>query len=349
MMRFTVARAVSCALAVSACATTPAAPIALPGLEAAIAKGDYPETTGVLILKDGASVYERYFGAGAADRLNDTRSATKTIVALAVGAAIADRKIASVDDRVWPLFASDGFAATARAKETTYRDLLTMTSSRDCDDNNDTPGNEENMYPRENWKEFFWSLPDMTGWTREADGLGPWRYCTAGSFILGQAVERATGEAIDAYVARRLFAPLGIERAQWDKSPSGEIQTGGGLELTLADLGKIATLILDRGAWNGAQLLPAAWIDEMTTARRDAFAGMRYGYQMWTRDYETPCGAKTAWFMAGNGGNHILVFPADRLVVAVARERYNTRTMHPESFDMVEKQILPAAACGAAG
>lgn len=66
----------------------------------------------------------------------------------------------------------------------------------------------------------------MGGWKREADGLGPWRYCTAGSFLLGQIVERAVGERIDSYVARRILDPLGIARAQWDRSPSGEFQTG---------------------------------------------------------------------------------------------------------------------------
>lgn len=334
------------------CATPQAgapAPLDLASLETAIAEGAYPETTGILVIDDGRTVYERYFGAGAKDRLNDTRSATKTIVALAIGAAIADGAVNSVDDPVWPLFSGDGYAASAMAREITFRDLLTMTSSRDCDDNNDTPGNEENMYPTESWKAFFWSLLDMQGWKRDADGLGPWRYCTAGSFILGQAVERATGEPVDAYIARRIFAPLGISRAEWDRSPSGEAQTGGGLELTLIDLGKLATLILDRGEWNGEQVLPGAWIDDMTTARRDAFMGMRYGYQMWTRGYPSPCGVKTAWFMAGNGGNHILVFPGDRLVIAIVRERYNTRTMHPESFEMAEKHILPAAACPANG
>ena len=115
--------------------------------------------------------------------------------------------------------------------------------------------------------------------------------------------------------------------------------------MTLADLGKLATLILVRGAWNGAQIIPPAWIDEMTTARREAFPGMRYGYKMWTRDYVSPCGAKTAWFMAGNGGNNALVFPAERLVIVITRERYNTRTMHTESIAMVEKHLLPALAC----
>lgn len=63
-------------------------------------------------------------------------------------------------------------------------------------------------------------------------------------------------------------------------------------------------------------------------------------------EHQTACGAKTALFMAGNGGNHALVFPAERLVIVITRERYNTRTMHPESFAMVETHLLPALACG---
>lgn len=345
-----------CLLSVAACVNPPsaapgsaalqtaAAPPSLAGLEAAITRGDYPLTTSVLVLRNGEIAHESYFGVGARDRLNDTRSATKTIVALAVGAAIEDGLVASVDAPVAPLFPEFANAAPFM-RDITFRDLLTMTSALHCDDNNDTPGNEENMYPQSNWVDFVRSLPEEPGWARAQDGLGPWRYCTAGSFLLGQAIERASGQPIDAYIEARVLGPLGVTNMQWDRSPSGEVQTGGGLELSARDLGKLGWLIVERGRWGGSQIVPASWIDEMTTVRRPTFMGMRYGYQIWARDYPTPCGEVTAWFMAGNGGNHVLAIPQRRLVVVVTREAYNTRGMHPQTMDMVERFILPAAAC----
>jgi CubicO group peptidase (beta-lactamase class C family) len=351
-------------LAVTACASPPQAPAAITpqaeeapvfsdaaaeAIKTALEGDAYPKTTSILILKDGETVFETYAGTGAPDKLNDTRSATKTIVALAVGIAIAEGDLASADTPIWPLLAAraPADAGDALTRGITVRDLMTMTSALHCDDNNDTPGQEEYMYPQTSWTEFALGLPSEPGWTRAEDGLGPWRYCTAGSFLLGQVIEAATGEPVDQYVRTRLFEPMGIIKAQWDTSPSGEFQTGGGLELTSTDLAKIGWMLTDGGRWQGKQVVPEAWIKEMTTIRRAAFEGMSYGYQIWQRPYVTPCGTFEAWFMAGNGGNHVLSFPALNTAVVLTREAYNTRGMHPQSFELVERFVLPALACGA--
>lgn len=316
-------------------------------LDAALAGPDYPATTSLIVVKEGEIILERYFGNGSAEKLNDTRSATKTVIAMATGIAIEEGILKSEDALIWPLlsqYAPPG-AGDALTQAITVRDLLTMTSAFDCDDNNDTPGNEENMYPQASWKAFALALPSMEGWAREADGLGPWRYCTAGSFLLGQTIQEASGERIDDFVRTRIFEPMDIERAQWDTSPSGEIQTGGGLELSARDLAKLGWMMTQKGMWESRRILPESWVARMLTAYRPAFAEMSYGYQMWTRSYQTPCGAQDAWFMAGNGGNQILSFPGLNAVIVLTREAYNTRGMHPQSFELVEKFVLPPLAC----
>lgn len=318
----------------------------LPSLEAAIEAGEYPQTTSVLVQSEDGVLYERYFDNGAADRLNDTRSATKTLVAMAVGKAIEEGYLKSVNDTIGPLFDHE-LASESPIRAITFGDLITMTSMLHCDDNNDTPGNEENMYPEQSWTAFALGLPLQPAWERASDGLGSWRYCTAGSFLTGQALERATGIPIDRYIQDRLLAPLGITQAQWDRSPSGEVQTGGGLELTSRSLGQLSLAIASEGATGGVRILLASWINEMTTRRRDSFFDMGYGYQMWVKTYDLPCGKVDAWFMAGNGGNHILSFKGKGLSVVVTRERYNTRDMHFGTMEMLEKHILPTVICAA--
>jgi CubicO group peptidase (beta-lactamase class C family) len=318
----------------------------LPSLEAAIEAGDYPQTTSVLVQSEDGVLYERYFDNGAPDRLNDTRSATKTLVAMAVGKAIEEGYLKSLNDPIGPLFDNE-LASESPIRAITFADLITMTSMLHCDDNNDTPGNEENMYPEQSWTAFTLGLPLQPNWERASDGLGSWRYCTAGSFLTGQALERATGIPIDQYIQDRLLAPLGITEAQWDHSPSGEVQTGGGLELTSHSLGQLSLAIAGEGATGGVRILPASWVDEMTTRRRDSFLDMGYGYQMWVKTYDLPCGKVDAWFMAGNGGNHILSFKDKGLSVVVTRERYNTRDMHLGTMEMLEKHILPTVICAA--
>lgn len=341
-------------LTIAACAAAPE-PAAtaidgsvLAGMRQAIESGAYPQTTSILVVADGRIAYEAYFNDGSVDGLNDTRSATKTIVAMAAGAAIEDGFIKSLDNPAHKYFADlEPFENDSPLKrQVTIRDLLTMSSALDCDDNNDSPGNEENMYPLADWKRFTLDLPAAQGWERDAEGLGPWRYCTAGSFLIGQIVERAVGERIDHYVERRILKPLGIERTQWDESPTGEIQTGGGLELTARDLAKLGAMMADNGRFGGRQILPREWVREMETVRRNAFGDMRYGYQMWTREYASPCGGEQGWMMAGNGGNLILSLPDRRAALVVTRTRYNTRGMHQETQELVEKYLLPALGCG---
>lgn len=324
-------------------------PAALAGLEQAVARGDAPQTTSTVIVREGEVVYEKYWGEGAPDRGNDTRSATKSLTALAIGLAIADGKIRSVDDRAFAYlkdmepFANDG----SLKRNITIADLLTMSSALDCDDNNDTPGNEENMYPKPSWTRFTVDLPLKQNWSRDASGLGPWSYCTAGTFLLGQIVQRATGERVDRYIEKRLLDPLQAGPRQWDTSPTGEIQTGGGLELTSRDLAKLAWMVTDGGMWRGRQVVPKSWIGEVLTVRRDAFADMRYGYQYWHRIYPSKCGPVDVWFMAGNGGNHVLSIPALRAAVVVTRTAYNTRGMHQQTMGLLERNVIPALPCAA--
>ena len=321
----------------------------LEGLPDAIASGRYPRTTSVLIVRDGAIAYERYFGDGAADKLNDTRSATKTLVALAVGQAIESRAIESVDAPAFAFFEDRApFANDGPAKRAiTVADLLTASSALDCDDNNDTPGNEENMYPKQDWTRFVLDLPTKSTWTRDATGRGPWAYCTAGSFLLGQIVQRATGERIDRYMDRTLLAPLGITHRKWDQSPSGEYQTGGGLEFTSRDLARLGWMMADGGRWRGRQIVASAWLAQTMRPYRETFLDMRYGYQMWTRTYASDCGPVEVWFMAGNGGNDVLAIPSLHAAAVVTRTAYNTRNMHQQTFDMIQSFIIPALQCAA--
>ena len=146
-------------------------------------------------------------------------------------------------------------------------------------------------------------------------------------------------------MAEHLFAPLGITRWEFSKSPSGEIMTGGGLRLRTRDLATVARLMLAHGAWGGTQIVPAAFARAALTVHRDAMPEQRYGYLFWTRQYKTPCGTTTGWFMGGNGGNAIVMLTDLDAVVVVTRTNYNTRGMHQQTTQLIEDQILPALAC----
>ncbi len=318
------------------------------GVARAIANGDAPKTTSVLVMRGSAVDYERYFADATADTLHDTRSATKSLTALAVGIAVDRHALPGVSAPAFS-YLSDlaPFAHADPLKAAiTVEDFLTMSSALDCNDSDDaSPGNEENMYPKQAWARWAVDLPVRADHRRDATGRGPWHYCTAGVFLLGQIVQRAARQPIDRFMAEHLFAPLGITAWEFAKSPSGEIMTGGGLRLRSRDLANLARLMLAGGTWAGRQVVPAAFVRAALTVHRDAMPEQRYGYLWWTRDYKTPCGTVAGWFMGGNGGNAIVLFRELDAVVVVTRTNYNSRGMHQQTTRLIEEQILPELAC----
>jgi CubicO group peptidase (beta-lactamase class C family) len=320
----------------------------LEDLRQAITRGDYPNTTSVLIVRKGALAFERYFGEGSKKRLNNTRSATKFLTTLALGAAIAEHAIPSEQA---PAFAylSDlkPFRNDSPQKQSiTLRDLLTMSSGLDCDDNAlDSPGNEDYMHAQLNWTRWAVDLPTMPGYFRDAAGFGPWRYCTTNAFLTGQIIQRATRMPVDRFTEDKILRPLGISRWNWSYSPAREAMTGGGLELRSRDLAKIAWMVVEGGRWRGRQILPRPWIDAALTIRRASRSNQNYGYFLFEENHVTACGVQPVWYMAGNGGSQILMLRDLRSAVVITREAYNVRGSSNQTSEMLEKFILPALSC----
>ena len=157
--------------------------------------------------------------------------------------------VAGVDASIVELLGAE--VDDPRKRAITVRDVLTMSCCLDCNDWDErSPGNEELMYPQEDWVGFALGLPVR-------DGTG-FRYCTAGVVLLGVALERALGEPLPAFARRELFEPLGIERAEWPATPLGQVSTAGGLLLTTRSLLALGELYL-RG---GGALVPGAWVEE---------------------------------------------------------------------------------------
>ena len=322
-------------------------------LDDAISANRFREITSVLVSHEGELVYEQYWGDGGRDYMNDTRSATKSLTAMLLGAAIADGHIDGVDTPAFSWFAGERpFRFESPAKDAiTLRDLLTMSSALDCNDDVwESPGNEEHMYPARRWVYFVLDLPTKDDYARDERGFGPFSYCTAGTFLLGQIIERASGETVDRYMQRRLFDPLGIPGANWDRSRSGEVQTGGGTELTSRDLLKLAELVRTDGARDDETVLPASWVQEMLHPHVKPREQQDYGYQWWREDFRCGDDTLSGWYMSGNGGNKVAVFDTLDLTVVVTARLYGTRGMHRQSTDIINDYVLSSmSACSSDG
>jgi len=331
----------------NACAAQPAKPAAAELLaQDSAALEALPGATSVLLQRHGQLMVELYARGADAQTLHDTRSAGKSITGILVAAAVQDGLLR----RDTPVFAAladvQPLANDVPVKrDIVVEDLLTMSSALDCDDNQTgSPGNEENMYPQQRWLRWAADLPTRTV-ARDAQGLAPFAYCTAGVFLLGQLLERRVPGGLEAYAQRRLFAPMGIATWEWSHSPSGETMTGGGLRLRSRDWAALAQLLLRQGAGPDGALLAPDQVAALLNVRRSTPSGMDYGELFWRRDYELRCGRVGAWMMSGNGGNHVLVLPTLEAVVVVTRTHYNQRGMHTQSFDFMTA-LLDRHVCG---
>ncbi|MDC8015433.1 serine hydrolase domain-containing protein [Tahibacter soli] len=317
---------------------------------AKVADKTYPDITSLVVAQRGKLVYEAYFGAGGADVLNDMRSATKSVTALLVGLAIDRGLIPGVDAKVYAYFADKAPAAglDPRKAAITLEDLLTMSSIWQCDDENPaTAGNEERMYVSEDWVQFALDLP--------VRGYAPWdkrpkdspygrtfAYCTAGSFMLGAVVERATKQPLAKFAHDALEAPLGIDKVQWNVSSEGVGMGGGGTRYRSRDVAKIGETVRTAGQWNGRRVISKAWIDAALTPRAVPRDDVEYGYQFWR--FKFPVRGKDTWIwaMSGNGGNYVFVSPELELVAVVTSTGYNKRDSHPRSQEVLREYLLKA-------
>lgn len=319
-------------------------------METAIRSGEFKKIGSVVIARHGKLVYEAYFD-GDASTLRDTRSATKSITDILVGIAIDEKKLSGVDAHVLALLPEHARKLQnpdPRKEKITVEDLLTMSSTLECDDWNDASrGNEERMYVIEDWAQFILDLPIRgrmhLGEQPEQPPYGRFfSYCTGGVFVLSEVLQKTTGLRTDQYAQQKLFGPLGITEAEWVYSPLNVPQTGGGLRLTSRDLLKIVELCLRGGLWQGKRILTEAWVKTSTRPHAQIDEQTNYGYLWWLKAFKSGERSYPAFFMSGNGGNKVAAFPDLDMCVVITSTNYNTHGMHEQTEKMLTDYILPA-------
>ncbi|MFA0963533.1 serine hydrolase domain-containing protein [Roseivirga sp. BDSF3-8] len=320
----------------------------LSSLDSTIAAGTYGEITSVLVARQGKLIVERYYNGADENSRHNTRSATKTIASLLTGVAVDRGYFDSEKDLLFTHLAYKLPVDNPdpRKDSITLEDLLTMSSPLECDDSNPySRGNEERMYPIEDWTGFFLDLPIRSypfGPKPEELPYGrSFSYCTAGAATLAEAISSAAGMSAQELAKEALFRPLGITEYTLHHTPQDILNTAGGSEYRSRDLLKLIQMCLNGGRWNGQQVIPQEWIEKATTPKVQVRPGLEYGYLFWLKGFGENEQYK-AYSMAGNGGQKVLAIPELDMTVVITTTNYGNRQAHDYTDAIINDYILPA-------
>lgn len=310
-------------------------------LKANIDEAVFKQITSIVVLKNNKILIEEYFNGDNRDSLHDVRSVGKSFASTITGIAIGEGYLKNEDQTLKEFYDLKKFDNYSAKKETvSLKDLLTMSSDfNGNDDDSDSPGNEENMYPTANWPKFTLDLP-----VNYAGAPHEWHYFTAGVLLLGDILNNTVPGGLDKYADAKLFKPLGITGYKWQYTPQNVPNTAGGIRMNTLDFAKYGQLYKNGGKWNGKQVVPAVWVDKTFSKQRNVTGrkGEFYGYLFWNKAYQVKGKAYGTYYCSGNGGNKIFVFKDEPLVIVVTATAYGTSYAHAQVDQIMEDYILPA-------
>ncbi|MFF1921075.1 serine hydrolase domain-containing protein [Streptomyces sp. NPDC058221] len=269
------------------------------------------ECHSIMVVHRGHVVAEGWWAPYSADRPHLLYSLTKSFTSSAVGLAIGDGLL-SLDDRVVDVLPDHVPAdVSEQASRITVHHLLSMTAGHSTD----SLAEAWELEPGDLVRGFL-RLPFATGeGTRHT-------YDNSTTFILARMVERVTGRGLPEFLDERLFKPMGVDHAEWDRVASGAAFGFHGLHLTTEAVAAFGELLLRGGIWGDRRLVPREWV-EVATRRHidcvsvedgsdDADFSCGYGYQFWM--------SRHGYHGHGAFGQQCVVVPSHDLVVAVTAQ-----------------------------
>lgn len=305
-----------------------------------IAENRFREITGIVVIKNNKLLLEEYFSGYERDSLNDTRSVGKSFASALLGIAINEGYIKNENQSLKDFYDLKEFNNYSSKKDSvTLKSLLTMSSAFDGNDQDeDSPGNEENMYPTDNWVKFALDLPIT------ANKIGKnWNYFTSGVVVTGDILDKSVPKGLENYADKKLFKPLGIINYKWQFTPQLKPSLAGGLRMKALDFAKFGQLYKNNGTWNGKRILDETWIQKSFTnyfSDNKDFEG--YGYLFWRKVYKIGNKTYESYQSSGNGGNKIIIFKEIPVVMVVTAKAYNKPYSHSQVDKMVQEYLLPA-------
>ena len=249
-----------------------------------------------MVLRHGNVICETDFAPYRKGIWHITHSMCKSITGMAAGLLIDEGKL-DLSENIYKIFHDKGSTwAKIFRPEVTVENLMTMTSGVTFNESGIVSGND--------WLESYLNAP-----VSEKPGT-KFQYNSLNSYVLSAIITERTGMPMDEYLKPRLFDPLGITDYLWEKCPRGITKGGWGLFMHTEDMAKLGQLYLNKGKWNGKQIIPESWAEASVTKKVDSIEGTYgYGYQLWME--ERP----GSFEYNGMLGQNVLIYPDVDMVI----------------------------------
>lgn len=304
--------------------------------------GDIPtrDFRGLVVLKDNKVVIEYYDNTFWRNTILDIRSAGKSITAMLLGVAIQEGLVDNLDQSIYSFFPKEKYPLISEDyKDITLQHCLDMASGLDADsDYSETPGNASNWIAKDNWKDYILQVA-----AARKPGES-WIYADINAVLIGLVIEETSGKSLKDFAQEKLFAPLGIQQFYWYTNASNQTGGAGNLYLTTLDFAKLGAVVVNEGKWGAQQLINEAYTKELQVSENLALPegynfGDTYG-ALWYKAQRT-FGDKTIDYLyaSGNGGNYIIIVPAEEMVVAVTNSAYGQGYGHGRARTIFSRLI----------
>lgn len=284
----------------------------------------------LMLVRHGAVIAEGWWQPYQADAPHVLFSLSKSFTSSAIGLAIAEGRL-DLRDRVLDYFPDDAPATiNEHLAEMRVEHLLSMTSGH----------HEDTLFSMFSQPDGNWARGFLGQAVTHAPG-SYFVYNSGATYMLSAILQRLTGQTLLDYLRPRLLAPLGIEGATWDVCPRGVNVGGWGMKIKTEDITRFGQLYLQRGYWQGQQVLPEAWVAQATAFQSDNNNGTQtnpdwqqgYGYQFWRCRHG-------AYRGDGAFGQFCVVFPDQDAVLAITSGLADMQAV----LNLVWQHLLPAFA-----
>lgn len=286
----------------------------------------FPGKYALVVVNNGRIIFDHYGNPYEKDSLIHVNSCTKTVIAMLFGAVFQER-LALSENRAAIDYFPEYAVKDSLIRNIKLRHFLSMSSGLEWKGGIDA-ADVVKMSETNDWAKYVF----------ERKLVGPpgmeFHYNSGGTQVISTILDRYTEEGLMAFAQTNLFQPLGISELKWDSTSKGIPKAGWGLHLKIQDMAKLGYLLLHKGKWEDAQIVPEEWVARLSRNYLEANENYDYGYQVWIpKNVGTECFMFIGSYPPSK--KIIAVLPELNSVVAYVGENYNTN-------DLLRDYIVPA-------